>query len=56
MKILEDQWLVDAYKNSVQLQLEQEFIALLLTEIKNRNLEFKIQRYQQHENDRPDAM
>lgn len=54
MKLLDDEYLVDTYKNSVQFHLDQEFIALLLDEIKKRNLEFKIKRYQQ-EIERPNA-
>lgn len=42
MKSLTDQELIAAYKDAVELQLEEEFIALLLLEIHARGV------YQKH--------
>jgi hypothetical protein len=39
MKILSDEALLDVYQKSVALNLDQEFIDLLLAEIRTRNLD-----------------
>ncbi|GGA15741.1 hypothetical protein GCM10008018_70560 [Paenibacillus marchantiophytorum] len=38
MKSLSSQGLIDAYFSSIDLQLEKEFIQLLLLELKQRNI------------------
>lgn len=39
MKLLSDEALIDAYRKSLTLDLDKDFIDLLLQEINQRNLE-----------------
>lgn len=39
MKLLSDEALIDAYQKSINLDLDKDFIDLLLREINHRNLE-----------------
>lgn len=39
MKLLSDEALIDAYRKSINLDLDKDFIDLLLQEIYQRNLE-----------------
>jgi len=39
MKLLTDEALIDAYRKSLNLELEQDFINLLLEEIYQRNID-----------------
>ncbi len=39
MKLLSDEVLIDAYRKSITLDLDKDFIDLLLQEIYQRNLE-----------------
>lgn len=39
MKLLTDEALIDAYRKSITLDLDKDFIDLLLQEINHRNLE-----------------
>lgn len=41
MAALTDELLLDSYQKAIELNLERDFIALLLAEIHKRNLEMK---------------
>ncbi|MBP1930772.1 sporulation histidine kinase inhibitor Sda [Ammoniphilus resinae] len=42
MKLLTDEALIDAYRKSLNLELEQDFINLLLEEIYQRNIDLEL--------------
>ncbi|WP_120189448.1 sporulation histidine kinase inhibitor Sda [Ammoniphilus oxalaticus] len=42
MKLLSDDALIDAYRKSVNLGLDKDFIDLLLSEIKHRELDLQL--------------
>lgn len=42
MKLLSDEALIDAYYKSLNLELDRDFIDLLLDEIHQRNLQTKL--------------
>ncbi|MEW9667619.1 sporulation histidine kinase inhibitor Sda [Ammoniphilus sp. 3BR4] len=42
MKLLSDEALIDAYHKSVNLDLDKEFIGLLLDEIQQRKLDLNL--------------
>jgi|HigsolmetaAR205D_1030408.scaffolds.fasta_scaffold13821_2 developmental checkpoint coupling sporulation initiation to replication initiation len=42
MKCLSDQMLIEVYHRAVDLQLDEEFIELLLKEIASRNLQIAL--------------
>jgi len=42
MKLLSDDALIDAYRKSINLDLDKDFIDLLLNEIKHRKIDMKL--------------
>jgi len=42
MKLLSDDALIDAYRKSINLDLDEDFIDLLLNEIKHRRIDTKL--------------
>ncbi|MGM0903650.1 MAG: sporulation histidine kinase inhibitor Sda [Bacillota bacterium] len=44
MLLLKDHELLNAYKKAVEMNLEEDFLKLLATELKRRRIEFSLER------------